>query len=481
MPLLDIVGFTATGLTFFIGFAFLKDEKQETYETALGYLAELFHTIPNQPYPRTILMDKERALMSVITTVFPDTKNILCSWHHYSNVYKKAGPILKARIKAAVENKTALPDKLTLPNQSITKAQLSEAINQLSLASWEIMKSRWNSVLYASTSHAFDYAWNHFQEHYSDLVFKPLHTYLKKEWLDDYPEHFLKLFTQFYLHLGQTSTSRYEGAHWLLKQDLTTSINDLLIVFINFARVINRQYHMNKLAIQNGRIRIPVSVRPLYRLLMTYISKKAIENVTKELEKYLPEAADKPVISAIYVCNSKDTAGTPYIHIIKQHLDESRGLKLNLFHQQWHLHKLSEAPLIAPELYILDPLPVRGKGRPRGAKNLIHLSKSSEVPASQGTTSHTYSQLTPSSLEPSSQAPSIQVPSSQPSLIPYTPEDPLTPFDRITQREPSGFEYVAQGPRGGLGGRGGRARARGKVGRPAGSGRGRGRGRGRGT
>jgi hypothetical protein len=115
--------------------------------------------------------------------------------------------------------------------------------------------------------------------------------------------------------------------------------------------------------------------------------------------------------------------------VIQEH--SAQGLLPELFHPHWHLYALGDAPPIDPVLLIQDPLPIRRRGRPAGATNF-------------------------------SQAPSTQAPSTQ--------DDVLTPFDRSTQREPSSYEYMAEGPRGGLGGRGGRARLRGaRPGRPRGS------------
>jgi hypothetical protein len=45
LPMLDIVGFTTTGSTFYVGFAFIKDERDNTYEVILGYLAEAYEAL----------------------------------------------------------------------------------------------------------------------------------------------------------------------------------------------------------------------------------------------------------------------------------------------------------------------------------------------------------------------------------------------------------------------------------------------------
>ena len=77
LSLLDIVGLASTGQTYFLAFAFIRDEKQDTYEVVLRCLAEAYDSLSLQ-YPRTILTDKERALINAINIVFPDTKTISC-------------------------------------------------------------------------------------------------------------------------------------------------------------------------------------------------------------------------------------------------------------------------------------------------------------------------------------------------------------------------------------------------------------------
>lgn len=76
LPLLDIVGFAATGSSFFIGFAFLRDEKDDTYEVVLSCLADVYHSLGLE-LPRTILTNKEDALINTIKAVLPSIKNMI--------------------------------------------------------------------------------------------------------------------------------------------------------------------------------------------------------------------------------------------------------------------------------------------------------------------------------------------------------------------------------------------------------------------
>lgn len=120
LPLLDIVGFASTGQTFHLAFGFIQDEKQDSYEVILRCLAEAYESLEIQ-HPRTILIDKERALINAINIVFPDTKTISCIWYIDMNLLKKARPLLSDQIAIARRDNQLLLDRLgfTLPDSPL--------------------------------------------------------------------------------------------------------------------------------------------------------------------------------------------------------------------------------------------------------------------------------------------------------------------------------------------------------------------------
>lgn len=99
LPLLDIVGFAATGSTFYAGFAFMRDEKEDIYEVMLSCLAEVYQSLGlDPPYPYTILTDKEKALITAIESVFLETKYMLCIWHINMRIMKVTRPLLADQV-----------------------------------------------------------------------------------------------------------------------------------------------------------------------------------------------------------------------------------------------------------------------------------------------------------------------------------------------------------------------------------------------
>ncbi|CAI7615894.1 unnamed protein product [Penicillium viridicatum] len=119
------------------------------------------------------------------------------------------------------------------------------------------------------------------------------------EWLDNCSEQFLPLYTAHYLHLGETATSRTESAHWLLKQDLHVSTNDLLVVLQNFKRVVDRQFARIQYEIESEKIRRPTELSPRDKLLINRIPSRANQHVKDVVIRYLPKGEDKPYPSEL--------------------------------------------------------------------------------------------------------------------------------------------------------------------------------------
>jgi hypothetical protein len=172
MPLLDIIGFTCTGASFYLGWAFLANEREETYKIVLEYLAEMYQhireanlsalglldtfptalTTPSDidlatpdifpATPSTILTDKESGLINAIHNIFPDTYTMICIWHINMNLMKKALPLLRKAITHARETGLLEWDGLTLPSDQLTKRELDEALSQVLDEGWSKMMKR---------------------------------------------------------------------------------------------------------------------------------------------------------------------------------------------------------------------------------------------------------------------------------------------------------------------------------------------------
>ena len=78
LPFVQIVGMTSTNQTFCIAHAFISAEKVENYVWMLEQLKSILE--PGME-PCVIVTDRELALMSACTIVFPKVKNNLCRFH----------------------------------------------------------------------------------------------------------------------------------------------------------------------------------------------------------------------------------------------------------------------------------------------------------------------------------------------------------------------------------------------------------------
>ncbi|KAJ5090411.1 hypothetical protein N7532_009095 [Penicillium argentinense] len=149
MPLLDIVGFTCTGASIYLGWAFIVNEREETYKIVMVYLLEMYEHLHENDRsfpsaPSTILTDKEPALINAVHAIFPSTKTIICIWHINMNVMKKALPLLRKAIADARDNGLIEWDGFSLPSNDhrLTKKELDEELAKILDQGWRKMIAR---------------------------------------------------------------------------------------------------------------------------------------------------------------------------------------------------------------------------------------------------------------------------------------------------------------------------------------------------
>jgi len=87
MSLLEVVGITSTGLTFFVAFCLLVAEKENNFVWTLDRFKGLFFRVDS--YPRVVVCDRDISLMNAIKIVFPEAYNLLYRFHINKNVKPK--------------------------------------------------------------------------------------------------------------------------------------------------------------------------------------------------------------------------------------------------------------------------------------------------------------------------------------------------------------------------------------------------------
>jgi MULE transposase domain len=120
MPLLDIVGCNAMNSTFYVGFAFVNNEQEDAYGFILQHLKTSYEHF-SLPQLRTVLTDKDNALMNAVKTAFPLADNLICAWHINKSILAKAKPLIRSEF-AHIED----DDEFNKAVESCWKSMLEE-------------------------------------------------------------------------------------------------------------------------------------------------------------------------------------------------------------------------------------------------------------------------------------------------------------------------------------------------------------------
>ncbi|KAK9735247.1 hypothetical protein RND81_04G193500 [Saponaria officinalis] len=209
-PLVEMIGMTPTNQNFDISYAIMEGESKEDYVWMLEKLRTL---LPNGVSPNVIVTDRELSLMDVIPLVFPCSRNILFIWH--------VNRAIEKRVNDTCKNIRDIGKFFT----SIC----------------------WYYVVYATTDDQLREALTAMNEKWPAMV-----EYIENIWLI-YGEKFLRLYTNTSTHYGNTSTSRVEAAHAVLKEWLHSAhiLGDT--VWTRFHALMEGQHVERKKALEDSR------------------------------------------------------------------------------------------------------------------------------------------------------------------------------------------------------------------------------------
>lgn len=280
MPLLDIVGCTGANKAFWVGFGFVRNEKEESYLFILRSLEQVISRI-GLGHPKTIITDKDQALINAIEAIFPYTHTILCIWLIQKNLMVKCRPTLRQEvIRIDYEGKYI---KGTLVNEFTEKVE----------ARWVNFWQDFMKIINAYTEEEKDAEWNNLRAKYSHNVWDTAFDYIKDEWLqEDTSRHFLKCYTNEYLHLNKQASSQVEGAHWIIKRDLGSSTMDLLGATRSIEMTIENHHRKIWHEIEDERVRVKTDFKNirLFKYVIKKVSSYALKMTYDILRRYLPEA-----------------------------------------------------------------------------------------------------------------------------------------------------------------------------------------------
>jgi len=223
MPLFEIVGVTSTKLTYSVAFAFLSFEQENNFIWALEMLVGVLTSKRN--IPKVIVTDRDPALMKVDAEVLPKTDHVLCYFHIEKNV--KSRCITNCRVNAK-------PSKAKVVGKDVKEADDDKHCELVK----KIVRA-WRDVVNSPTKDSFAIAWLTFK----DEVCGPFPLFVKyvEETVLPLKKHFVRAWTNKYLHLGCRTTNIVESAHAQSKRYLRSSVGDLASCWDEIDKMLKNQ------------------------------------------------------------------------------------------------------------------------------------------------------------------------------------------------------------------------------------------------
>jgi MULE transposase domain len=316
MPLFECIGIDATGKSFCVCFEFTAGEDRDDCIQSLELLKEMLG--PDME-PGVFLVDKAEAMRGAIEKVFPDWVYLLCVWHANKNV--------SANCKAHFEDEE-----------------------------WKDFLKDWTQIVYAPNIEAYEEAVAVFKTHWQDSHIADV-SYIERNWLvPRNRDRIVSAWANQHLHLGNNVTSRAEGIHGTIKEDIHSKNIDLLYAWDIIDDVVLRQLK----AMDYEQRRQREATKPHYQfkifdLVRGHVSFRALDLASNQLKMAKNQSDEE-----LGECTERFTQsiGIPCKHLIKKRLDTGEPLRLIEFSSAYHLRAFEGENYHEPTLP-----PVRRQGR----------------------------------------------------------------------------------------------------------------------
>lgn len=352
MPLLHTVGVTSREKTYDLCFGFMQGETAFHYQWHMDKLKEFLDCL--NVTPRCFVTDFEPALKGPISVAFPGVAQRLCIWHINQNVLKQA--VTTWRL-------------LDPPNGSTAEDMDGKQKGFMKM---------WNMLVAAPTEEQFLALWDAMEVSYHD--YPALLDYLRRHQLphkDEWAEYRCSHVPDY----GIRVTSRVESAHHRVKLTIVyRGQSHLLHVVKDIHRMMLqlRNNHDSAVALDAARIATDVNDAE-FDLLKRKVSHQALRRIKKQLN--LAKSDDWNDAEA---CTRSFTAkfGLPCKHWLHHQLERHAAandtavpfrIPLSMVDQHWWFYPPRATGEIFEDVVvqrILDPLPLRSRGRPIGATTL---------------------------------------------------------------------------------------------------------------
>ena len=348
--------------------------------------------------PSSIVTDRELALIKCLYR-FPASQHILCRWHVNMNVLAKT----KRWFPAAIRDASGVYHR---------HPQFQEFIQS------------WNTLLASPTEYIYNQELVKFKAKYPTAAV----TYCVDTWLL-WKENLVACYINQCFHFGITVTSPIEGCHATMKAFLQRGHSDLKGVFDKLKLFWAEQHASIQSTTAQQQLRPKHSVNvPLFAAVLKQVHSCALERILKELKK-LPDTKPPP---SSCTCSIQQSIGLPCYHTLYERKLSTGVVHLKDIHTHWHYSRPEPGTLSTPALPVMNPLVVKGKGRPLGALGT-------------GRVAPTSTRREPSSFElPSSSAPPALAPTTTPTERLYIVNSGLS---RLQNGHQDTYEPGTQGGR----------------------------------
>ncbi|GAB2303703.1 hypothetical protein Dimus_038799 [Dionaea muscipula] len=301
LPLLEVVGVVPMGQNFHVAFAFIKNEKKDSFVWALQKLKTLFGTPAG---PGVIVTDRDLVLMNAVQEVFPDSSHLLCRRHIAKDAEKKLVDLTKSKEYS------------------------------------KVFGHRWKKVVDSLTDDQFQTNLAQLEHTWKNL--SALLTYLRMTWLEPHKERFVVAWTKYVLHFGAQTTNRVESAHSQLNRWLGTSTDSFHTMFPQIHELVELQLNQIKAEMERQRtVDLHATVFQLFRRLKGRVSHRAIQLMDEEWQsRYeLGTCADD------CGCMLRTSFGLPCTHEMVQLTTNCMAIDPLDVHVYWRiLHMVGDVP-----------------------------------------------------------------------------------------------------------------------------------------
>ncbi|XP_045830906.1 PKS-NRPS hybrid synthetase cheA-like [Trifolium pratense] len=301
MPLFEIVGFTSTGRSFNVGFAWLTNEREDNFTWALEQCVSLLRN--EDVRPKVIVTDRDLALMNAVSEVFPTSAAMVCRFHVKKNVSSKMKEIVK----------------------------IKNGENEKQTDVWDQITDAFNDVLESPT-----------EKEYADnvMVFRELCArwpkflrYVEETVLDTDKERVVNAWVDQHMHMGNHTTNRAESCHGVLKGYLKDGNGDLVKGWEAINKMLISQF--TEVQGEFGRSMSVAEHRydddPLYAFLFYKISRKAMDHIYDEANRVEECGMDSKKCG----CVMRRTYGLPCACLIAKKIKNNKPIRLDEIHPQW--------------------------------------------------------------------------------------------------------------------------------------------------